>query len=1122
MNNKNSSCLFHLEKSCNKHFLRVMKLISFFLFLSIFCLNATNINSQNAHVSLNQKNVRLDLILNEIEQQTNYLFVYDKKVNTSRVVSVNVKNKDLKETLVQLFDGTNISFATEGSNIILSTQEKNESLKISQQSRKISGVVKDANNQPVIGASVAVKGTTMGAMTDIDGNFALTIPGDAKLLVISLIGMKTQEVVIGNKTEFSVTLEDNAVKMDDVVVTALGIKKEAKAISYNVQQLNADEVNKISDANFINNLNGKIAGATINSSSSGVGGSSRVVMRGTKSISGNNNALYVIDGIPMPNLSNEQPAGVFAGAGQTGDGISNINPEDIETISVLSGPSAAALYGSSAANGVVLVTTKKGKEGKMSVTVSNSTIFSSPLILPKFQNTYGTNETNSYYSWGDKLSTPSSYDPADFFRTGMSLTNTISLSTGTERNQTYISAGAVNSGGIIHNNDYDRYNVSVRNTTKLLNDKMTLDVGFMNSNVKEQNMISQGQYFNPLIATYLFPPGDDFSKAEVFERYDISRNFQVQFWPWGDAGLTMQNPYWITERTKFINHKERYMINASVKYDLASWVNVIGRVKMDKNTDRYEKKFNASTNTLFASDAGYYSLNQASTRQMYGEVLLNINKYFKDNEFNLTANIGSNVENVQYDQNMYGGKLHGIPNIFTFANVNSTEVDRSQSGYQKDKQAIFASAQLGYRSMVYLDVTARNDWSSTLAESNTKSFFYPTVGLSALVTDIFKIGSDVMPYMKLRASYSEVGNDPEYFLTIPTYKISNGYPVTQKRMPNYSLKPERTKSWEIGTNLAFLKNKLRLDATLYTSSTYNQFFEPTLSAASGYTSVILNAGKINNKGIEISARYTDTFGKLTWSTFMTYSLNRNEIVELLPEWTNPITNEIISLSELDMGGTGSYKMLLKEGGTMGDIYVNTLKTDEHGAIYVNPTNQTVEADINNFVYAGSSTPKYNLSWGNNLNWKGITLGFLVSARVGGIVVSNTQAIMDAFGVSQTSADARDAGGVVVNGRLIPAKEYYQLVGAGSSGGIGSAYVYSATNVRLSELSLGYDVPAAKYTNNIVKGLNVSLIARNLFFLYNKAPYDPELTANTGTFYQGVDYFMQPSLRNLGFSVKVQF
>jgi TonB-linked SusC/RagA family outer membrane protein len=993
------------------------------------------------------------------------------------------------------------------------------------QQTNVSGVITDVDGEPLIGANVVVKGTTTRAVSDFDGKYALEVKdGATAVLVFSFVGYTKQEVAVNRRNIINIVLQDNST-LEEVVVTALGIKRSDKSISYNVQQLSGNDVNKIQDANFVNNLNGRVAGVTINSSSAGAGGSSRVVMRGVKSISGNNNALYVIDGVPMPNLSTESPDDIFEGAGQTGDAVSNLNSDDIESISVLSGPSAAALYGSSASNGVILVTTKKGKEGKLTINVSNSTTFSNPLLLPRFQNTYLPSEQGSYYSWGEKSATPLSYKPSDFFQTGHYLSNSISVSTGTKQNQTYVSAGLVKSDGIVRNNDYERYNFSLRNTSTFFNNKVTMDAGFMASFVNEHNMIAQGQYFNPLVPVYLFPAGDDFEKVKIFKRYDASRNLQTQFWPY-EAGFSMQNPYWITDNNNFSNNKNRYMANISLKYDIADWINLTGRIKLDKDNEQLEKKFDAGTNTLFASETGYYSLNEISNRQIYGDALLNISKDFSNGMFNVIATLGSSFEDIVYGQNMYGGKLQGVANLFTYSNVNVSTSQASQTGYHKNKQAIFVSAQLGYRNMVYADFTLRNDWVSTLAKSDSKSFLYPTVGLSGIITDLLDSHSDILSYAKLRVSYSEVGNEPKEFLTIPTYPVTGGMPVTQTRMPNTKLQPERTKSWELGTNLVFFKYKLKLDATLYKSSTYNQFFEPTLSASSGYTSVIVNAGRIDNKGIEIMASFTQPIVyNVVWKTFVTYSLNKNKIVELLPGWVNPVTNEIISLREMDLGGgTDSYKMTLKEGGSMGDIYVTTLKTDEHGFIYVVPGDNTIAPssndDPNHYIYAGNSNPKYNVGWGNTLSWKGLALDFLFTARVGGIIVSNTQAIMDAYGISKASADARDAGGVLVNGYPINAYDYYSVTGGGTSG-VGANYVYSATNVRLSELKLGYDIPVYKWVN-WARNVNVSFVGRNLFFLYNKAPIDPEITANTGTYYQGIDYFMMPSNRSLGFAVKIQF
>lgn len=984
---------------------------------------------------------------------------------------------------------------------------------------EISGTVTDQQGAPVIGVTVLVEGAgdiPIGTTTDVNGVYTIAVPEGATALKFSYIGMNDVVEQINSRTVIDVQMTDSTTVLNEVVVTALGIKKEQKSLSYNVQSVMPEGFDP--SGSFVNSLSGKVAGVTINSSSVGVGGSSRVVMRGTKSLTGNNNALYVIDGIPMPNLTSEQPSGVYEGAGQTGDGLASINPDDIESISVLSGPSAAALYGSSAANGVVMITTKKGTQDKLSVSYTNNTTFSRAYIMPSFQNTYGPTEEGSYQSWGEKLATPSSYDPRNFFRTGYNETNSVSLSTGNSRNQTYFSAASTNAGGIIHGNDYDRYNFTVRNTANFLDEKMTLDLNFMYSDIKEQNMIAQGQYMNPIVPVYLFPAGDDFSRLEVYERYDASRNMKVQYWPY-ESDLTMQNPYWITERDKFINHKDRFMTSAQLKYDIAKWINISGRVKLDKSVETHEKKFAASTLDLFASKYGYYSKNDITTRQIYAEALLNINKYFCDDKLSLTATLGTSLEDVNYAQDMYGGKLASVANLYTYGNVNQSTAESSQSGYHKQKQAIFLNAQLGYRSMVYLDVTGRNDWTSTLSGSDTRSFFYPTVGLSGIVTEILDMNSKVLPYWKVRVSYSEVGNEPEPFLTIPTYELASGTPVTQTRMPNTNLEPERTKSWEVGTNLYLFDSRLKIDATYYYSKTYNQFFEPALSSSSGYSSVILNSGRVDNEGVELSARYTDDYGPVRWSTYFTYSTNRNEIVELLTSWKNPNTGEIVSLDEMEVGGTGGVKNILKKGGSMGDIYVTSLRTDEHGAIYVHPTDQTVVADYTNYIYAGDTAPRHNMSWGNDLSWKGFNLNFLFTARLGGVVVSQTQAVMDYYGISQATADARDRGGALVNGKLIPAKEFYQTIGGGT--GVMSQYVYDATNVRLSELTFGYDFPVQKWCKWI-KGLNVSFVGRNLWMLYKKAPFDPELTANTGTYNQGIDYFMQPSTRTLGFSVKVKF
>ena len=989
--------------------------------------------------------------------------------------------------------------------------------------KQVSGQVLDENGEPIIGATVKVKGTNVATVTDLDGNFTFKVPAGSTL-VVSYLGYSPKEVAASGNG-IKVQLDQDSKTLNEVVVTALGIKKEAKSLSYNVQQLTSDAVTQVKDANFVNSLNGKVAGVQFSTGASGIGGATRVVMRGAKSLNGNNNVLYVIDGIPMNDLMGSQPEGIFAGAGQSGDAISSLNPDDIENISVLTGPSAAALYGANASNGVILVTTKKGKQGRVDVTYTGSFQYSKPFVTPKFQNQYGPTSQGSYFSWGEKLATPSSYDPLDFFQTGKNISNNVSLSVGSDRNQTYLSLGATNGNGIIPNNNLDRYNLNVRNTTNFLDNRMTLDVSYMLTTTKEQNMISQGQYHNPMVPVYLFPAGDDFSKLTYFERYDSNRNFPTQYWPYAND-MSMENPYWEVAREMYVNHKTRNQLSASLNYKITDWLDVTGRVKYDKSSNKYEQKMHASTNLLYASKYGAYQDLREDYTQMFAEAFLKANKYFGENTWNLSGVLGTSYQQNDYDQLGFSGHLLGTPNVFTFENVNTADASfrkMQDEGYRTRLESVYATAQVGYKSMAYVDLTARNDWSSKLEDH----FFYWSAGISGIWTDIFpQIKSEnYLNYFKTRLSYAEVGNEPNLpYLKRGSYAINpaTGRPETTTVFYD-DLKPERTKSWELGIDLVLFRNKLKINGTLYKSSTYNQFFNVPMTSSSGYTSIWTNGGRVDNKGIELSARFNQPLGPVNWETYITWTLNRNKIKEMLRDWKNPVDGKIYNLLVMYPAQTSGYQTRLTEGGSMSDIYVRTLRTDDHGAIYVNPTDQSVEVNPDGneyYTYAGKATPNYNLSWGNSFSWKGLNLNFLFTYRNGGVVVSETQAILDYYGASEATQNARNNGGAIVNGKTIPAQPFYQTIGNPTKT-IDAFYTYSATNLRLQELSLGYDVPVTKIVPWI-KGMNVSFVAHNLWMLYCKAPFDPETTSNTGTYYQGIDYFMQPSLRSMGFSVKVKF
>lgn len=1107
--------------------------ISLFLFFAVVIQAfAGNTFAQRTRSSVNLTNATVEQVMSQIEKNSDYVFLYHSGTfQNNRKVSFNKKSSnDIVEILDQMFRGTNVSYSISGKQIILSSKE-NATASAPQQSSRftVTGVVNDAHGEPLIGVNVKNQKSLDGTITDMDGKFSLSVnKGD--VLEFSYVGYTTQQVTVNSNKALNITLAEDQELLDEVVVTALGIKKEAKALSYNVQQLNSEELTVVKDANFMNALAGKVAGVEINSSSAGVGGGVKVVMRGAKSLSHDNNALYVIDGIPMPSLSSTQPSDYFSGQGQSGDGASMVNADDIENISVLSGAAASALYGMDAANGVIMITTKKGQVGKPHLTYSNNTSFYSPFQFPEFQNTYGTSGVGSMYSWGSKLATPSTYDPMDFFQTGYNEANSLTFSVGSEKNQTFASIAANNAEGIVENNGVNRYNFSVRNSSDFLDDKMHLDLSAMFTNVMEKNMISSGQYFNPLLPVYLFPAGEDIRKFMPYEQYDQERNFKTMYWPYGNQGLAMQNPYWIVNRDEFVNHKDRFILSAGLTYKLAEGFSLSGRAKMDKTNASYEKKYSAGGDTFFAGRYGAYYIGQEDTRQLYGDAILNMDKYF--GSFSVNANVGASFKDVNYNYTYTGGQLNTMASNsssdfahgFVLNNVNRTSITddwfNQIPNQHHQVQSVFATAQVGYKSMMYLDATARNDWDSYLGNTRfkNKGFFYPSVGLSFILTDMIPALKDnkTLSFLKLRGSYSEVGHAPEPYGPGGTYKYVNGSIATSTQMSNASLEPERTKSWEAGLETHLWGNKLNLNVSLYKTSTTNQYFTPSLSAASGYTSVAINGGLVENKGIEASLTLNQNLGKVQWSSTLNYTLNRNKIKKLLAPTT--LNGQEVALDALDVLNLGSVKVRLTEGGSIGDLYVTTLQTDEHGFIKVDYTSKQVTGvDAGHYEYAGNTAAKYTMSWRNNFSWKGINLGVLVSGRFGGRVVSLTQGYMDAYGVSKTTEEARDLGGALVNGQRIPAQNFYQTVGPS----VGSWYVYKATNVRLAELSLGYDLPIKKWVP-WVNGMTVSFVGRNLLMLYNKAPFDPELSASTGTFYSGIDYFMQPSLRNLGFSVKVDF
>lgn len=1053
----------------------------------------------------------VDEVMNYIEEHSDYTFLYnDKTVDRTRRVSVDNAAGDIRAILDAVFAGTDVRYDIRDNQIILSEKRPQ---KQAGRDDMIAGRVTDQNGVPLVGVSILVKGSARGTTTDVSGRFVLRIePGD--VLVASYLGYESVEVAADSRTGVEIRMQESSKALDAVVVTALGIKRSEKALSYNVQGVKGEDMNIVKDANFMNSLAGKVAGVSINASAGGVGGATRVVMRGTKSISGNNNALYVIDGVPILNVTGGSVDSEYGLAG--GEGISDINPEDIESVNVLTGPSAAALYGSAAANGVVLINTRKGSAGKPKITVSNNTTFSSPFMMPEFQNTYG-NKIGIYASWGEKLAKPSSFDPADFFNTGALVQNNVSLSTGNDRHQTYISAGTTNGTGILPNHEYSRYNFTFRSVTKLWRDRLTLDYGGSYIIQRNQNMSAQGKYFNPLTAVYTFPRGEDFSTVQAYERFDTGRNMFLQYWPWGDQAMNMQNPYWVQYRNMRTNKRDRYMLNLNAKYQVNDWLNIAGRVRIDNTVGENEKKYWASTIQLFAGENGSYFANKQHVKLFYGDVIANVDKRL-GKDFTLAANVGASWSRERSDLVGGGGKLD-IANFFTLNNIikeyRTLEQNRKHSMLTV---SAFANLELGWRSMLYLTATARNDWASSQSGTEQLSFFYPSVGLSAVVTEMVKLPRWIS-FLKLRGSYAEVGSPLPQYLSSATYQFnsSTGYYETYTRFVPDKLYPEMTRSWEVGMDLRLWQERLTLDITYYKSNTNKQTFQIPISGSSGYSSMVVQSGCVQNKGVEAVLGVKLRSGDFSYNASFAYTLNRNKIKSMVPYYTT-LDGQVGSLNQITKsnidGGAASF--LLREGGTMGDLWTkNVIKKDEDGNYLVNAGGKLEIAALSQKV--GSVLPKYTLSMNNDFRYKGFRAGFQLHARVGGKVLSATQAYLDGYGVSKASAAARDNGGVPVNQGKVDAETWYTTIGTGK---VYSHYIYNATNIRLQEASIGYTLPKRWFRD--VCSIDISLVGRNMWLIYCKAPFDPESASSTDTYYQGIDFFMQPSLRSYGFSVKLNF
>lgn len=999
----------------------------------------------------------------------------------------------------------------------------NNSNVLDAKQQKLTGTVVDAvTGEAIIGANVTIKGTTQGTVTNVNGEYVLPIPSSDVTLVVSFVGYNTEEIVLSGQSTLNIKLVAEIRQLNEVVVTALGIQKKSRGLTYSTQQIGGSELTGVKDVNMMNTLAGKSAGVVITKGGSGVGGSSKVVLRGNKSMYGNNQPLYVIDGIPMSNSSGSQPGNLYSGV-DGGDAISNLNPDDIESINILKGASAAALYGSQAANGVILITTKKGKAGFSKIEVSSSTTFEQATNLPKIQNVYGQETAGvSTSSWGAASPTASNSHVKDYFNTGTNYINSISITNGNDNAQYYLSYANTSAKGIVPDNKLNKNNASFRGTSKMWK-KVTLDASVDYINQKVDNRPYVGFYYNPVLATYLFPVGDDFSKYKNYEVAGGPGGSMAQNWPYinNEAGLSSQNPYWIQKRNPNTLERNRLISTFNGTYDIADWIKFQARVSYDRTTDDYEQDLYATTDQNIATTStGDLTMLNSLSSQLYNDFLLSVNKNFGD-DYSFVATVGeSNVwaksTNLRLStitdnqgNTTYGGLF--VPNVFTLANTKN--LARSQSLIKTFSQAVFATAQFGYKNMLFLDVTGRNEWSSTSADP-TSPYFYPSVGLSYVLTETTGV-SNVLSFAKIRTSYSEVGNplpfaganpdqvysfSPTGVIVFPTAKVPDGY----------TLEPERTKSFEVGLDARFFDNKLTFDFTYYNARSENQFFQINAPAGFGAQFENLNGGAIRNSGIEAVLGYKMVIDKFYWESSVNMSANRNEVVSLSSE----IPGDYIVLNT--MAQTKIYELDVPQGGSYGDFFGTAFKRDAQGNIVKDKDGAPVR-DENSRTFLGNPNPKFLAGWSNTFRYKNVALKFLIDGRFGGKVVSLTEALLDSKGLSQRSADDRDKKATVIGNTSFDPKTFYTT--AGGLNPITEQYVYDATNIRLREISLSYTLP------KLIKGvdnLTLSLVGRNLFFITNKAPFDPDMALSSGNSLQGLDAFGVPSTRSFGVTLNASF
>ncbi|MCC9016192.1 SusC/RagA family TonB-linked outer membrane protein [Flavobacterium lipolyticum] len=994
------------------------------------------------------------------------------------------------------------------------------------QVKSIKGVITDSDGMPLPGVSVAVQGGPKGATSDFDGLYSIEVR-IGETLVFTYVGLETKKIVVGDEATINVKMVQAASNaLNEVVVTSLGLKKTRKSLTYAAQELKGEELTRVKDANLINTVAGKIAGVAITKSSSGSGGSTKVVIRGNSSFT-NNQPLYVIDGIPLLNAGMTQPNGTFGdlagGNRDGGDVVSLINPDDYEGMTVLKGAAASVLYGSQGARGVILLSSKKGKTGSETFNVNSVTTIDAAAYLPKFQSDY-TSAPGDLRTWGAKQKVESNIK--GFFETGVTKITSMAFSKATDGAALSLTYANTDASGIIPGNHLKKNNFGIRQAGKFFKDKLNVAVTGNYVNQIINNRPVNGLYFNPVSGVYSHPRAFSLNDLKNYEVYDQSKNWMAQNYPGFETAQineSNENPYWQINKQKSFDTNSFFNGAIAFDYKINSWLNLTSRYSYNRNESNFRKEMYATSASSLVHPKGRYINSTLITTQNYADFIALIHTKLSE-DFSLNGTLGTSINNgksagIVLDSGIGGGLANA--NIFTLGNfVNNN--GNVETTYQREVQSIFAAATLGYKDYLFLDVAGRKDWSSTLVNTDDAGYFYPSLGLTGILSEMTAM-PDFVNFGKVRATYAQVGNDIAAFVTSPTYSIVAGTPINPPAgpRPGTTLKPELKSEVEVGTEWRMFNNRFGFELSYYNSKTKNQYMLVPAESTNinGYTNYAINAGSISNKGFE-AVVFADIIRgeKFNWESRVNFSQNRSMVNDI------PAQNEEGRIVLTDPG-SNSYRYSLVEGRPFGVIEGYRFKRDAQGRILVNKDNTIQRTD---WEELGNANPDFMLGWSNTFKIGAFTASILIDARFGGEVLSLTQAINDQNGVSKASGDARNAGGVQINGvrasdgttpvTTMDAKEYYNTVGGRN--GVSGEYIYDATNVNVREVSIGYTFKKDKLP--FVQTASISLIARNLFFIYKDAPFDPNVALSTGEGLQGVDVFGMPSTRSVGLNLNLTF